>query len=152
MKTSFVSAIWLVSATFASQLQGNIQPFGLRFPLPPPEEGDGILSISKRSANNLTGTAFFEQLLDHDDPSKGTFQQQYWWNATTWAGPGSPVVFFTPGEVAAAGYTGYITNRTLSGVFAQEIKGAVVMLERKCQNTDLRYLALKTYRPLLRKL
>jgi hypothetical protein len=38
---------------------------------------------------------------------------------------------FTPGEIAAAGYTGYLTNRTITGAYAQAIGGAVVMVERK---------------------
>ena len=38
---------------------------------------------------------------------------------------------FTPGEVAAAGYSGYLTNRTITGAYAQAIGGAVIMLERK---------------------
>jgi Serine carboxypeptidase S28 len=41
------------------------------------------------------------------------------------------VVLFTPGEEAADGYTGYLTNKTITGLYAQEINGAVVMLERK---------------------
>lgn len=27
---------------------------------------------------NTTGTGIFPQLLDHSDPSKGTFSQHYW--------------------------------------------------------------------------
>jgi len=51
----------------------------------------------------------------------------------------SPIVFFTPGEVAAAGYTGYITNRTITGLFAQEIKGAAVMLEHRYYGSSSPY-------------
>jgi hypothetical protein len=40
------------------------------------------------------------------------------------------VVLFTPGEEAADGYVGYLTNLTITGLYAQEINGAVVMLER----------------------
>jgi hypothetical protein len=40
-------------------------------------------------------------------------------------------VFFTPGEIAAAAYGAYLTNATVTGLFAQEIKGAVVMIERE---------------------
>lgn len=40
-------------------------------------------------------------------------------------------MFFTPGEIAAAGYGGYLKNQTITGLYAQEIKGAVVMVERK---------------------
>lgn len=39
-------------------------------------------------------------------------------------------MIFTPGEVAAEAYTGYLTNQTITGLFAQEIKGAVLMVER----------------------
>jgi hypothetical protein len=63
--------------------------------VPPFEEADEF-PVASASDVNVTGSSFFTQLLDHDDPSKGTFQQKFWWNAEYWAGPGSPVVFFTP--------------------------------------------------------
>jgi hypothetical protein len=44
-------------------------------------------------------------------------------------------VFFTPGESAAAPYGGYLTNITITGLYAQEIKGAVVMVERQLTKT-----------------
>lgn len=89
--------------------------------------------IQRRDTNSSAtmGNGTFQQLLDHSDPSKGTFSQAYWWSTEYWQGPGSPVVFFTPGEVAAAGYTGYLTNRTLTGTLAQEIGGAAVLLEHR---------------------
>jgi hypothetical protein len=40
-------------------------------------------------------------------------------------------VLFTPGESAADGYGGYLTNKTLTGRLAKELKGAVLMIERK---------------------
>jgi hypothetical protein len=40
-------------------------------------------------------------------------------------------VFFTPGEIAAGAYGAYLTNATITGLFAQEIRGAVVMVERE---------------------
>ena len=43
-------------------------------------------------------------------------------------------MFFTPGEVDGAGYVGYLTNATITGLFAQEIKGAVILVERKFPN------------------
>lgn len=39
-------------------------------------------------------------------------------------------MFFTPGEISASGYGDYLTNVTITGLYAQEIKGAVVMVER----------------------
>jgi hypothetical protein len=41
------------------------------------------------------------------------------------------VVLFTPGEIAADEYVGYLTNLTITGLFAEEINGAVVLLERE---------------------
>lgn len=43
----------------------------------------------------------------------------------------SQIVLFTPGEIAAAEYTGYLTNRTITGQFAQAVGGAVIMIERE---------------------
>ena len=40
-------------------------------------------------------------------------------------------MLFTPGEEAAGEYTAYLTNKTLIGLYAQEIKGAALMIERK---------------------
>lgn len=38
---------------------------------------------------------------------------------------------FTPGEAAAAAYTGYLTERTLTGMIAAAVGGAVILIERK---------------------
>jgi hypothetical protein len=61
------------------------------------------------------------------------------------------VVLFTPGEEAADQYTGYLTNRTITGLYAQEVKGAVVMIEREffvsfppSTTTGLIYVGKKT--------
>jgi hypothetical protein len=79
---------------------------------------------------NSTGNFTFSQLLDHDIPFLGSFGQRVWWNSEFWGGPGSPIIFFTPGEIAADHYRGYLTNATLSGRLAQEVKGATVIVER----------------------
>ncbi|KAJ6781767.1 hypothetical protein PWT90_08825 [Aphanocladium album] len=92
----------------------------------------------------------FDQLLDHDNPSLGTFKQRYWTNAEFYAGPGAPVVLSGPGEEAASVW--YTTNQTLDGTFAQELKGAVIVLEHrywgesspfdKMTTKNMRYLTL----------
>lgn len=41
------------------------------------------------------------------------------------------MVLFTPGEESADGYQGYLTNETLTGLYGQEIDGAVILIERK---------------------
>ncbi|OJD29219.1 serine peptidase [Diplodia corticola] len=123
------TAAILVGCLFGATTTANILPkHRSLFRPPPPPEADQVASALKARS---TGTGVFEQLIDHDDPSLGTFSQRYWWNDEFWAGPGSPVVFFTPGEGAADGYEGYLTNRTITGMFAQAIQGAGVMLEHR---------------------
>lgn len=47
------------------------------------------------------------------------------------------MIVFTPGEAAAAGYTGYLTPRTLTGAMAEALHGAVIMIERKVAHLEL---------------
>lgn len=42
---------------------------------------------------SISGNATFEQLIDHFDPSLGTFSQFYYYNASFWK-PGGPVGHF----------------------------------------------------------
>lgn len=77
------------------------------------------------------GNSTFTQPIDHSNPSLGTFEQWYMYDDTYWKGPGSPVVFFTPGEVNASFYTSYLTTNRTTGVLAQEIGAAVVVVEHR---------------------
>ena len=38
--------------------------------------------------NGTLGWGTFDQLLDHSDPSKGTFKQRFWFGAQYWNGTG----------------------------------------------------------------
>ncbi|KAI0938023.1 hypothetical protein AcV7_003333 [Taiwanofungus camphoratus] len=73
---------------------------------------------------------YFDQLIDHNNPSLGTFQQRYY---HTWEfyEPGGPIVLFTPGEVSMDGYEGYLANVTMNGQIAQQESGAAVVLEHR---------------------
>jgi hypothetical protein len=182
MKLSIVSAISVLICSAASAVTNQFLHLGRL--VPPFEDGDEF-PVASASAVNATGSSFFTQLLDHDDPSKGTFQQKFWWNAEYWAGPGSPIVFFTPGILCSISYAFYLliiytrrnfrrelwcildkvrapqslsltrsyiprqpepasyiqftfetsvfdpNSATITGLYAQEIKGAVVMVERE---------------------
>ncbi|OAA70775.1 Peptidase S28 [Akanthomyces lecanii RCEF 1005] len=75
--------------------------------------------------------ATFDQLIDHENPSLGTFKQRYWVNPEFYAGPGAPIVLSGPGESAADYSVWYTTNNTLDGAFAQGIKGAAIVLEHR---------------------
>ncbi|KAF2654875.1 hypothetical protein K491DRAFT_693417 [Lophiostoma macrostomum CBS 122681] len=82
--------------------------------------------------NSTSGWGTFDQLIDHSDPSLGTFSQRYWYGAQFWKGPGSPIVFVNPGEQAAdlfnVTYTG---NKRLTGKFAEALGAAVVIMEHR---------------------
>lgn len=87
----------------------------------------------------LVNAATFTQVIDHEKPETGNFSQRYWWSTEFWKGSGSPIVLMTPGEVAAEAYTGYLSNRTLTGLFAQAIGGAVIILEREISHQAVPY-------------
>ncbi|QKX63870.1 uncharacterized protein TRUGW13939_11041 [Talaromyces rugulosus] len=78
-----------------------------------------------------SGAGTFEQFIDHDNPELGTFSQRYWWSDEYWNGPGSPIILFQPGESDADGFQGYLSNRTLTGLYAQEMGGAGLILEHR---------------------
>ncbi|PHH79007.1 hypothetical protein CDD80_5860 [Ophiocordyceps camponoti-rufipedis] len=97
--------------------------------------------------------AFFNQLIDHKDPSRGTFKQRYWLNVDAYGGPGSPIVLQTPTErsVDQRQLTGF--KRSLPYLFALSNKAAAIALEHrywgqslpmgKDQSTDkMQYLTL----------
>lgn len=86
MRSSIVTAI----SALACLVSGN-QFKNLGRLLPPLEDADVLAADVAAAPVNTTGSGFFTQLLDHDNPSKGTFQQKFWWNSEFWAGPGSPV-------------------------------------------------------------
>lgn len=61
-------------------------------PRPPAIQlSDSEMATVMDTAVTLVGSGNFTQPIDHNDPSLGTFQMQYWYNATSWKGPGSPV-------------------------------------------------------------
>ncbi|KZV68146.1 peptidase S28 [Peniophora sp. CONT] len=107
--------------------------FGPKAPHPPAldaGEAHGLLDTNGNALPPLYTVYYFDQLIDHNDPSKGTFQQRYWmtWNFYK---AGGPIVLFTPGEENAEQYTGYLTNLTINGQIAQQHGGATVVLEHR---------------------
>ncbi|EJD52012.1 hypothetical protein AURDEDRAFT_142833 [Auricularia subglabra TFB-10046 SS5] len=72
----------------------------------------------------------FDQLIDHKNPRAGTFKQRYY---HTWQYyiAGGPIVLMTPGEVNFQGYSGYLSNGTISGRIAQDHGGASIVLEHR---------------------
>lgn len=54
------------------------------------------------------------------------------------------MVLFTPGETAAGRYGAYLTNVTVIGRYAQEIKGAVLMVEHRFYGDSSPYTELNS--------
>ncbi|TDL29923.1 peptidase S28 [Rickenella mellea] len=77
----------------------------------------------------------FKQLIDHNNPSLGTFNQRYW-HTYEFYQAGGPIILFTPGEIAADGYYGYLTNTTINGMIAQQQHGATIVLEHRFFGTS----------------
>ncbi|PPQ74362.1 hypothetical protein CVT24_000656 [Panaeolus cyanescens] len=90
---------------------------------------------------------YFDQLIDHNNPSLGTFKQRFW---HTWEfyEPGGPIVLMTPGETNADGYSGYLSNRTITGMIAQQQNGSVIVLEHRFYGLSNPYpdLSVKSFR------
>ncbi|KAK4160176.1 serine carboxypeptidase S28-domain-containing protein [Cladorrhinum sp. PSN259] len=87
--------------------------------------------LSKR-AESFSGHGTFDQLIDHANPSLGTFKQRFWYSSEFWKGPGSPIFVVNPGEQSAAGFNRtYFTSARLTGRMAKEMGGAVLIMEHR---------------------
>jgi len=70
--------------------------------------------------------SWFDQQLDHNDPSKGTFKQRYYVDDVYWTGPGAPVFFEIGGEGPAEAASGGFIR-----ILAQQFGALMVALEHR---------------------
>ena len=108
----------------------HAQAISARLPPRVPLDEHLLLRLSPRGDAKV-GHFTFKQPINHENLTVGHFYQRVMWSSEWWGGPGSPVVMFTPGEASATGFEGYLANYTISGRLAQELKAAVVIVERK---------------------
>ncbi|GAB1316460.1 hypothetical protein MFIFM68171_06670 [Madurella fahalii] len=88
-------------------------------------------TLDKR-AEDFNGWGTFDQLINHSNPSLGTFKQRYWYGTEFWNGPGSPVYLVNPGEQSATNFNlTWMGTERLSGLLAQNTGGAVVVVEHR---------------------
>jgi hypothetical protein len=90
------------------------------------------------------GNATFEQPIDHKNPELGNFSQFYYWSDEYYKGPGSPVILFTPGEANVTGYNTYLGINRTTGVIAQEIGAAVIVIEHRYWGVSSPFANLST--------
>ncbi|KAI0666133.1 peptidase S28 [Trametes maxima] len=95
----------------------------------------------------LSTIYYFDQLIDHENPSLGTFKQRYWFNYQQYE-PGGPIILMNGGEADASGFTGYLDNQTITGVMADKFNGAVVVYEHRFFGESNPYpdLSVKSFR------
>lgn len=84
------------------------------------------------SSANPVGEYFFDQLLDHTNPSLGTFKQRYFFSDQYFGGQGSPIILATPGEQSIDGFQPELNGPTLQYAMMQVFGAAGIVLEREC--------------------
>lgn len=108
MASLMLSALLLVPAFLGSaqaalpdgRPNANIMP---NPSIPKVSVPDGPITDRNGSAlPPLTKVYLFDQLIDHNDTSKGTFKQRYW-HTWEWYKPGGCIIITTPGEGNADG-------------------------------------------------
>jgi hypothetical protein len=125
-----VFAFLTLAASLASLAQarlpdGRLHGNMMAPPLPPKVHADPAFAAAPVVSRNGTvlppynTTYYFDQLIDHNDPSKGTFKQRFWHTYEFYepgmflpsvstgirdiAMTGGPIIFMTPGEGNADG-------------------------------------------------
>jgi hypothetical protein len=96
LSSFFTASLSLLSLTKAySHTDGpNMINRGMHAPNPDPAEA--LIQVT-------LGNSTFTQLIDHKNPSLGTFEQFYYYSSQYWGGPGYPILLFTPGEANVTG-------------------------------------------------
>ncbi|KAJ7510413.1 serine carboxypeptidase S28-domain-containing protein [Mycena galericulata] len=104
-------------------------PVALAIPKQPPFSFSDSQASSRSTA--VTPVAyFFDQILDHSNPSRGTFKQRFWFYDGYYK-KGGPIVLFNAGEEDASLYTGYLLNETITGAIAYAVGGATIVMEHR---------------------
>lgn len=117
----------------ASAVLKDGRPHANMMPMPifPTVEAPYLASIAEAKATVAYDTVYyFDQLIDHNNASLGTFQQRYW-HTSEYYESGGPIILLTPGENNAETYYPFLTNISIFGQIAQQQHGAVVILEHR---------------------
>ncbi|KAG6910123.1 hypothetical protein DXG01_012882 [Tephrocybe rancida] len=114
------SSLVLSSLLAAARLpDGRLHANMLRSPgiplVPLDNAGAPVVSRNGTELPPYDTTYYFDQLIDHKNPSLGTFKQRYW----------HTYEFYEPG------YSGYLTNRTINGLIAQQQNASTVVIEHR---------------------
>ncbi|KAG8942753.1 hypothetical protein FRC04_003523 [Tulasnella sp. 424] len=128
-----LSSVTLIVATFVSA----------RFQL---DINDDLPVLDPNNGGTSINTSYyFDQLLDHNNPSLGTFKQRYFFSDEFWTGQGAPIVLMNPGEQSAEGFQ-IVLNATTTLVTAvtMSLGGAGVVIEHRYWGKSSPYQNLTT--------
>ncbi|KAG9018024.1 hypothetical protein FRB90_012583 [Tulasnella sp. 427] len=81
--------------------------------------------------NDYSTEYYFDQLIDHSNPSAGTFKQRYFFSDQYYKGQGSPIVIGTPGEQSADGFNTDLTGLSMMHAMLDTWGAAGVVLEHR---------------------
>ncbi|KAG8992999.1 hypothetical protein FRB90_000820 [Tulasnella sp. 427] len=108
-------------------------------------DGDPVDLSAANADHNWKTSHYFDQLIDHNNPSLGTFKQRYFFSDQFWTGQGAPIVFSTPGEASAEGFQIELVDASsLQRAAMITLGGAGVILEHRYWGNSSPYQYLST--------
>ncbi|KAG8929936.1 hypothetical protein FRC00_001348 [Tulasnella sp. 408] len=132
------SSLFILATTLFSYVSANNTSFPLRTVLrnpPPPASNSGNPLASQPH--------YFNQLIDHTNPSRGTFKQRYFFTDEFWTHQGAPIVITTPGEQSANGFDAELTSpASLQRAVMMTLGAAGVVLEHRYYGQSSPYTTL----------
>ncbi|KAG9045423.1 hypothetical protein FS837_006333 [Tulasnella sp. UAMH 9824] len=133
------SLLLIVSTTFSpvSARKKGFPPTTIHDP-PPPPAATGVVAFANTAY-------YFDQLLDHNNPSRGTFKQRYFFSDEFWTRQGAPIVIMNPGEQSADGFDAELTSpASLQRALMMSLGAAGVVLEHRYWGESSPYQSLST--------
>ncbi|KAG8910500.1 hypothetical protein FRC00_008072, partial [Tulasnella sp. 408] len=133
------SLLLIVSTTFSpvSARKKGFPPTTIHDP-PPPPAATGVVAFANTAY-------YFDQLIDHKNPSRGTFKQRYFFSDEFWTRQGAPIVIMNPGEQSADGFEAELTSpASLQRALMMSLGAAGVVLEHRYWGESSPYQTLST--------
>ncbi|KAG8942755.1 hypothetical protein FRC04_003525 [Tulasnella sp. 424] len=127
------------SSVLADSHGEGFPPFGAYDPPPPPPATTGPMT-------DLASTPhYFDQLIDHYNPSLGTFKQMYFFSDQYWTRQGAPIVLMNPGEQSAGGFAFELTSpASIQRALMMSLGAAGVVMEHRYWGQSSPYQTLST--------
>ncbi|KAI1052670.1 hypothetical protein LB507_009778 [Fusarium sp. FIESC RH6] len=103
--------------------------------------------LARQSGDDTTGVkdGVFHQLIDHDNPSLGAFEQRYWYSLNYANGSNPPVVLIAPLDAEAEQVKFWLhDDYVIGGMIAKRLGAVMLMLETRYFGKSSPYQNLTT--------